>query len=82
MTLQEQATNLIADADFRTAWPIETRKILVRAARTEGEMPAYAVKRVKAALAEARNIERRMERDIAQGQRNLSHADRKRLASR
>lgn len=80
MTLQTEATNAIANAEFREFWPIEVRKTLVRAANTEGEMPLYAVKMVERALRDARNIERRMARDIEVGEASLSQAQRKVLA--
>lgn len=77
--LQSQALTTIANAEFRQAWPIEVRRVLVKAVRTEGEMPAYAVTQVRWALKEARNIERRFAKDIEAGERTMSHAERRRL---
>jgi hypothetical protein len=84
MDLRREAAQVIADADFRSAWPIEVRRVLVRAANTEGDflsgVPLYAVKEVAWALRTARDIERRMAKDIAVGEASLSHAQRKALA--
>lgn len=80
MTLQAEAREVIASAEFRTAWPIDVRKALVRAAQTEGDLPAYATREVTWALREARNLERRMAHDIAVGEAGLSQADKRRLA--
>lgn len=82
MNYQQQATDAIATAEFRSAWPIDVRLTLVRAAQTEGEFPTYAVKGVRWALREARNIERRMAKDITVGEAGLSQADKRRLAIR
>lgn len=79
--LKSSAVETIANAEFRQAWPIEVRKALVRATKQEGEFPAYADKHVRWALAQARDIERRMARDIEVGEKSLSHAERKRLAA-
>lgn len=79
--LQKEAAVVIGTAEFRDAWPIEVRKALVRAAQTEGEFPAYAVRGVERALRDARNIERRMAKDIEVGEAALSQADRRRLAA-
>jgi hypothetical protein len=78
-TLQIQARDAIAFAEFREAWPIEVRRILVKAVRTEGDMPAFAVKEVQWALKEARRIESKFAKDIEAGERTLSHAERRRL---
>lgn len=78
--LQQDAANVIAHADFRDFWPLKTRLVLVRAAQTEGEFPPYAVRDVERALRDARGIERRMAKDIAVGEANLSQAQRKALA--
>lgn len=77
--LQQDAARAIGDADFRSAWPIEVRKALVRAAKTEGEFPPYAVRETRWALKAAADVERRMRRDIEVGEAALSHADRRRL---
>lgn len=53
-----EAADTIASADFRVLWPIEVRQTLVRAARTEGDMPAFGVKATRWALNQARRIER------------------------
>lgn len=79
MTLQQEATNAIANAEFRQAWPIEARRVLVRAAKTEGEFPAFAVKEVRWALKAVKAVEDKCARDIEQGERSLSHAERRRL---
>lgn len=78
--LRGAAIEAIQEADFRSFWPVETRKDLVRAAKTEGEFYPYAVRIVERALRDARNIERRMAKDIEAGEAVLSQADRKRLA--
>ena len=65
------AAQAIRTANFRPAWPIEVRKILVRAANTEGDLPPFAVKQVRWALAQARTIEKKMESDIRAAERNL-----------
>lgn len=80
-TLQSEAVTTIANADFRLAWPIEVRLALVKAARTEGEFPEYAVKETKWALKEARRIETKCARDIEQGEATLSHTQRKVLTA-
>lgn len=80
MTLQQDAKDTITSAEFRSAWPIGVRKALVRAAQTEGEFPIYAEREVRWALREARNIERRMNKDIIVGEAGLSQADKRRLA--
>jgi hypothetical protein len=49
-TYQDQARRAIADADFRQCWPVNVRQTLVRAAFTEGELPAYAIRQVENAL--------------------------------
>lgn len=79
-SLQGQARSAIADADFRQCWPIDVRQTLVKAARTEGEMPAFAVRSVERALRTAAAIEKRLSRDIEAGEANLTHAQRKALA--
>jgi len=79
MTLQEQAAQVVGTADFRSFWPLEVRLTLVRAAKTEGEMPAYAVRVVERALRDARGIERRMAKDIEAGEATLSQVDKRRL---
>lgn len=78
--LQHDAIETIRSADFREFWPIEVRKALVRAAKTEGEFPVYAIREVERALRTARSIEHRMSRDIEVGEAALSQADRRRLA--
>jgi hypothetical protein len=80
MTLKQDAIHALIDAEFFLAWPADVVEALERASKTEGEIPAYAEKQVKWALREARNVERKCERDLAYGERNLSQADRKRLA--
>lgn len=77
--LQADAIACIRGADFREAWPIDVRKALVRAAQTEDEFPAYAVRLTERALRTAHAIERRMARDIEVGEASLSHAERRRL---
>jgi hypothetical protein len=76
---QALAATAIADADFRQAWPIEVRRTLVRAAQTEGDFPAYAVRSTERALRVAAAIEKRLARDIEVGEANLTHAQRKAL---
>jgi hypothetical protein len=79
-TYQDQARRAIADADFRQCWPVNVRQTLVRAAFTEGELPAYAIRQVENALRIAAAIEKRLGRDIEVGEANLTHAQRKALA--
>lgn len=79
-SLQEQARSLIANADFRVAWPIDVRQTLVKAVLTEGEMPVFAVRTVERAIRTAQAIEKNLARDIEQGEANLTHAQRKALA--
>jgi len=79
-TLQDQARTTIADADFRQCWPIDVRQALVRAAKTEGTLPAYAERPVTRALRVAAAVEKRLGRDIEIGEANLTHAQRKALA--
>lgn len=79
-SLRDESVQAIANAEFRTAWPIEVRKALVRAAQHQGEFPVYAEKHVKWALGQARRIERRMSEDIASGTSLLSQKQRKQLA--
>lgn len=78
-SLQDQARLAIADADFRQVWPIDVRKALVKAALTEGELPAFAVGLVTRSLRTAAAIEKRLARDIEAGEANLTHAQRKAL---
>lgn len=78
---QQDARDAIANAEFRDAWGLGVRKALVRAAQTEGEFPAYAIREVVWALREAKGIERRLSKDIVVGEANLSQADKRRLAS-
>lgn len=78
-TLATDAAAAIRGAQFRDAWPIEVRKTLVRAAKTEGEFPPYAVRDTRWALREARNVEHKMMRDILQGEAVLSQTDKRRL---
>jgi hypothetical protein len=80
-SLQEQARSAIAHADFRQCWPVDVRKALVKAALTEGEMPAFAVGLVTRSLRTAQAIEKRMGRDIEAGEANLTHAQRKARAA-
>ncbi len=82
VALRERAALAITNAEFRSVWPIEVRRSLVRAAQTEWEFPEYAVKETKWALAEARRIEQKCSRDIEQGERNLSQSDRRRLGAK
>lgn len=77
--LRQSAIDTIAGADFRHTWPIDVRRTLVDAAKTEGEIPAYAVRQVERALRVAQAIEKRLSRDIEIGEGNLSHADKQRL---
>ncbi len=63
-----EAATVVAQANFRDAWPLDARQVLVKAARTDGEIPAYAEKRVAWAMRVVRAIEDRMERQIAQGE--------------
>lgn len=79
-TLQDEARTLIRDADFVKAWPAEVKAVLAKTLQTEGEVPAYAVREVQRALAEARRIERKCAKDIEQGEKTLSHAEKRRLA--
>jgi hypothetical protein len=76
-TLQVQARNAIGFAEFREAWPIEVRRILVKAVKTEGEFPGYAVKEVRWALKEAQRVERKCAKDIEAGERVLTHAEKR-----
>ena len=62
--LREQAAETIAAAEFRSLWPIEVRRNLVRAAQTEGDLPPYAVKATEWALRKARNVERHFDRQV------------------
>lgn len=78
-TLQSDAINMIATAEFRAAWPIEVRRVLVKAAKTEGEFPTYAEKEVRWALKSARDVENKCSRDIEAGERTLSHAEKRRV---
>ena len=80
MTLQQDAVRLVGQAEFRSFWPIEVRKTLVRAALTEGEIPPYAERRVRNALRDARRIESKMTKDIDVGERTLSQSQRRALA--
>lgn len=79
-TFQALAADAIANADFRQCWPIDVRQTLVRAAQTEGEFPAYAVRSTERALRVAAAVEKRLGRDIEVGEANLTHAQRKALA--
>lgn len=81
-SLQQDAAEVVANADFREFWPFNVRRTLARAALTEGEIPPYAVRDVTKALRAARNLERRMAKDIEVGEAALTQADRKRLAVR
>lgn len=72
--LRIAAAQAIADADFRQAWPIDVRMTLVKAAKTEGEIPQYAERIVRNALRAAERIERKLARDIEVGEANLTHA--------
>lgn len=69
MRLNEEAEALVRNAEFRDFWPIEARWALVKAAKTEGDLPPYAVKQVRWALREARQIERRFSADLAYQER-------------
>ena len=80
--LKERATEAFFDADFRSVWPIEVRKAIVRAINHEGEFPPYAVGIVTRALNTAKAVESRMNRQIAAGNSTLSQADKKRLGER
>lgn len=73
-TYQDQARRAIADADFRQCWPVDVRQTLVKAALTEGELPAYAIRPVERALRVAAAVEKRLGRDIEVGEANLTHA--------
>lgn len=81
ITLQDEVRALVKRADFVAAWPTEVKQTLARALQTADELPAYAVKEVRWAMKQARNIESKCERDILEGQRTLSHADRRRLVA-
>lgn len=64
-----EARETIAHAEFRSAWPIDARRILVKAARTEGDsVPAFAEREVRWALKTAKSIERRMSKDVEVGE--------------
>lgn len=76
----KEAADVIASAEFRDFWPRNVRKTLVRAAQTEGEFPPYAVRDTERALRAARNLERKMAKDIEIGEKSLTQAQRKALA--
>jgi hypothetical protein len=76
-TIQAQARAIVRDADFVQAWPAEVKAILVKALRTEGEFPGYAVKEVRWAMKEAQRIERKCVKDIEQGEKSLTHAEKR-----
>lgn len=78
-TLQQDAIEAIQTADFRDMWPIKVRQSLVRAAKTEGEFPPYAVSETVWALRTARSIESRMNRGIDAGVATLSQAQKRNL---
>lgn len=78
-TLQEQARNVVREADFVPAWPAEVKAVLVKALCTTGDLPLYAEKEVRWAIKEAQRIERKCEKDIAVGEASLSHSQRRTL---
>lgn len=80
-TLQDQARAAIAGANFRQVWPIDVRQTLVRAVKTEGDMPPFAIGPVTRALRVAAAIEKRLGRDIEVGEASLTHAQRKARAA-
>lgn len=77
---QQAAVDAYDRADFFAFYPDDVRAIIERAALTEGEMPAYAIREVEWALRTAKAVESRYSRDIEVGEAALSQADRRRLA--
>lgn len=80
MTLQEEVRSVVRDAEFVKFWPATVKDVLIKALRTEGDIPAFAEFEVKNALRDAQRIERKFIKDIEQGEKSLSQADRRRLA--
>lgn len=78
--LADLAAWAIQGAEFRSAWPVEVRKALVRAAQTEGPFPPYAERETRWALREAKAVEQRLAKQVEAGEAALSHAERRRLA--
>lgn len=74
-----EARKLIREADFTRAWPADVKAALGRAIRTEGTLPPFAAKEVRWALKVARAVERRMNKDIEMGMRNLTQQQRRDL---
>ena len=68
VTLAEQSALVITNSAWRAFWPIDVRKTLVQAAKTEGDMPQFAVARVRWALKSAKQIDAKMERDLLVGE--------------
>lgn len=78
-TLADEAADTIRNAEFRQCWPIEVRKALVKAAKTTGDFPPFAVRTTERALRTAQAIEKRLARDIEVGERNLTQQQRRKL---
>lgn len=70
--LQQRAADTIVEGEFRQCWPTDVRKALVKAAKTEGDFPPFAVKVTERAIRDAQAIERRLSRDIEVGERSLT----------
>lgn len=79
MSLIDQAKKAIVTADFRDSWPLDARRILVKAAKTTGDdVPPFARREVTWALKTTRAIEKRLLKDIEKGEASLPVNRRKR----
>lgn len=66
--IQREVQSLVRDRQFVVAWPDWVREAANRAMNTEGLLPPFAVKQVEDAMRVADRIERKMLRDIEQGE--------------